>query len=96
MSDETPRNTKKVVLVGPSKLSEGLGNEWESNPVLYEHGGVQLFHGIVPPTEKVLCGKRHLRSHISEVSDENYRFALETHMPSYQYTNKSTLRPLHQ
>ncbi|KAG0609172.1 hypothetical protein M758_8G163500 [Ceratodon purpureus] len=98
LSDESSYTTRNHVLIGPSKIAEGLGKEWESNPVLYEDGGVQLFHGTVPPREKILRGIRNLPQleHLLWVNRGYKRFALKTRNPTYKYTNNETLREVKQ
>lgn len=95
MTDETPKRSKIDVLIGPTKIPVGLGAEWESNPVLYEEGGVQLVCGTIPPEEKVLCGKREqaMCREVVDFANESYRFALKTYNPAYPYANKR-LKPL--
>ncbi|KAG0564337.1 hypothetical protein KC19_8G102400 [Ceratodon purpureus] len=96
LNNESPQTTINQVLIGPSKVAQGLGKEWESNPVLYEEGGVQLFHGTVPPREKILCGIRYLPYDLSKVNRGNMRFALEKRNPTPKYANKKTLKHLEQ
>ncbi|KAG0567933.1 hypothetical protein KC19_7G173100 [Ceratodon purpureus] len=98
LSNESPSTTRNQVLIGPSRAAAGLGKEWESNPVLYEGGGVQLFHGTVPPREKILCGIRNLPhlDYLLGVNRGYNRFALKTRNPTYKYTNNETLREVNQ
>jgi hypothetical protein len=88
---------KNNAMVGPVRVSNGLGNEWEEgSAVLYQDSGMQLSL-CDPSAEKVMLrGPRVLPSYLPPdvlaVTDE-YRFALKTRKPAFDYWKKTTLTP---
>ncbi|KAG0615826.1 hypothetical protein M758_5G069900 [Ceratodon purpureus] len=78
----TALKTRKNLLIGPTRVSEGVGAEsWPDEPNLYEAGGVQLFVGQWLPGEKAKRGKRILQYnyyHGCEGTNSLFRFALDT------------------
>jgi hypothetical protein len=87
------RRIRKNLLIGPRNVSEGVGSEWQNDPILYRNvsGGVQLFCGMPDvATEKTKRGKRILSYTIyygCEGTDSLYRFALVT-PANYSYSTK--------
>ena len=85
------QKAERNLLIGPLKLSEGVGAQsWSENPALFMDGGVQLFYGARNKDENAKRGKRVLGCvHYfgCKGKDSLFCFALAKKM-NYKYSKK--------